>query len=122
MDTFSQAFKDEKEEGTPSIIEMINDALQKIDLSNFVEGENMEQIHMYDEDLYESLDDACQRVSQEEDNLVKTFRISPSTAKAIQYLRTRKYWTKKKELLLITRDQLGLPVNPHKILTGELNE
>lgn len=70
-------------------------------------------------ELFEALDQAQERMVAEIAEVEREFGVSPNTADAIVYLRSRSRWTPQKEVELIERDRAGNPIPLGKVLSGE---
>lgn len=56
---------------------------------------------------------------EEERRIIDELEVSPNTASAILYLRSRSRWTVAKEQELISRDRAGNPIPLGDVLSGE---
>jgi hypothetical protein len=81
----------------------------------FIDGEKVEN----KEAFVRALNVAQEVMVEQEKNIAETFEVSPDTASAIFYLRTRSRWTWDKERELIDRDHAGDPISLGAVLSGE---
>lgn len=81
----------------------------------FINGTKIEN----EEEFLEMLDKSQEYMIEQEKNIAETFQVSPDTASAIFYLRTRSRWTEAKEMELVNRDHEGNPISLGVVLSGE---
>lgn len=65
------------------------------------------------------LNESQQYMIDSETKIREKFGVSPNTASAIFYLRTRSRWSEEKEAELIARDKAGDPISLGAVLSGE---
>lgn len=80
----------------------------------WINGKNVTE-----EEFMKELEKAQEYMTGEEKRIVEDFGVTPQTASAIFYLRTRSRWTVDKELELIERDKAGDPISLGTVLSGE---
>lgn len=74
---------------------------------------------MDENEFYQALEESQEVMIHEEQMIQDQYEVSPQTASAILYLRTRSRWTQEKEKELVDRDHSGNPISLGAVLSGE---